>query len=237
VQEVIDVLVTLVRGLTEDAIEDAIEMVGEDNHFVVIAIEKYDIALQKLIYNKFDKAVEYFRIAYKYAMKARVEWVPEFFIDDLQGLIADIQELKEEEDISYIAWNYLNYAECKIQDAINMANQSIFDIAFYKLGIAIYFLTRAYSYGVDTLFLIDDIMGMIDELVELKISDAESVLIGAESELIETAWTIFHNAQEALENGDYNTAIQLYIQALEKAEDALLPEWYDYDYHDHDYHC
>ena len=100
VQEAIDILVALVQGFADDGIEDAIAMVGEDNEYVLRALEKYNIALQKLSNEKYDKAVKYFRLAFKNAMKARVRWVPESFLDDLLDRIADIQELKEGEEIS-----------------------------------------------------------------------------------------------------------------------------------------
>jgi len=222
VQEAIDILVALVRGLADDAIEDAFEMVGEDNEFVIRALEKYDIALQKLSNEKYDKAVKYFRLAFKNAMKARMKCVPESFLDDLLDRIADIQELKEG-DISSCALDCLNSAENKIFAAITKANNSAFALSFYKLGYAICFLLEAQDYGVNTTLLIDAIMSNIRDMVFLKISDAESVLVGASSGLIETAWTKYNNAQVAWDNGNYYTAIERYILALEKAEDALLP--------------
>lgn len=227
VQEAIDILVALVRGLADDAIEDAIEMVGEDNEFVLRALEKYDIALQKLSNEKYDKAVKYFKLAFKNAMKARVRWIPESFLDDLLDRIADIQELKEGEEISSCALDCLNSAENKILVAITRANNSAFALSFYKLGKAICFLLEAQDYGVDTTFLIDSIMSNINDMVYLKISDAESVLVGADSGLIETAWIKYNNAQNAWENGNYFTAIERYILALEKAEDAILPTTVD----------
>ncbi len=223
VQEPIDILVSLVQGFADDGIEDAIEMVGEDNEFVIRALEKYDIALQKLSNEKYDKAVKYFRLAFKNAMKARVKWIPESFIDDLMDRIADIQELKEGEEISSCALDCLNSAENKIYAAITKANNSAFALSFYKLSDAICFLLEAQDYGVETNFLINSIMSNINDMVYLKISDAESVLVGADSGLIETAWTKYYNAQNAWENGNYFTAIERYILALEKAEDALLP--------------
>jgi parallel beta-helix repeat protein len=223
VQEPIDILVSLVQGFADDGIEDAIEMVGEDNEFVIRALEKYDIALQKLSNEKYDKAVKYFRLAFKNAMKARVKWIPESFLDDLMDRIADIQELKEGEEISSCALDCLNSAENKIYAAITKANNSAFALSFYKLSDAICFLLEAQDYGVDTNFLINSIMSNINDMVYLKISDAESVLVGADSGLIETAWTKYYNAQDAWENGNYFTAIERYILALEKAEDALLP--------------
>lgn len=222
VQEAIDTLVALVQGFADDGIEDAIAMVGEDNEFVLRALEKYNIALLKLSNEKYDKAVEYFRLAFKNSMKARVTWVPESFLDDLLDRIADIQELKEG-DISFCALYYLNSAESKILVAITRANNSAFALSFYKLGDAICFLLEAQDYGVNTAFLIDSIMSNIRDMVYLKITDAESVLVGADSGLIDTAWTKYNNAQVAWDNGNYFTAIERYILALVKAKAALLP--------------
>jgi len=69
-QSVIDDLVALVQGITEEAIEDAIETVGADNLHVVKAQEHYDKAFEKLADGKYDAAIKEFKKAYKEAMKA-----------------------------------------------------------------------------------------------------------------------------------------------------------------------
>jgi len=221
-QEIIDSLINLVQGIVDQALEDAINMVGEDNYHIIVAQEKYNLALQKLANGKYDKAVRYFKRAYKNAMKARCEWIPESYLDDLLDRLAEIQELKTG-DISDDAMAILNNAESKLIIAIEKANASNLKGSFYRLEDVIYFLLEAEGYGVNTSDIIESIVNNIKDVVYLKIVDAESALMNAISNPIENAWNHYNEAQELWNEGNYGNAINHYVIAIEKVKDALLP--------------
>jgi len=221
-QEIIDSLINLVQGIVDQALEDAINMVGEDNYHIIVAQEKYNLALQKLANGKYDKAVRYFKRAYKNAMKARCEWIPESYLDDLLDRLAEIQELKTG-DISDDAMASLNNAESKLIIAIEKANASNLEGSFYRLEDVIYFLLEAEGYGVNTSDIIESIMNNIKDVVYLKIVDAEFALMNAISNPIENAWNHYNEAQELWNEGNYGNAINHYVIAIEKVKDALLP--------------
>ena len=63
------VLVEMVHNMVVNAINDAIEMAGEDIKFVSKAQEFYNDALAKLSEGKYDQAINLFKHAYKFAMK------------------------------------------------------------------------------------------------------------------------------------------------------------------------
>jgi len=69
-QDAIYALVSLVTGLVDSALEDAIEMAGADNDHVMKAQEHYNEALEILAAGDYDKAIKEFERAYKEAMKA-----------------------------------------------------------------------------------------------------------------------------------------------------------------------
>ena len=70
-----NVLVQMVMNMVANAISDAIEMVGADNKFVMKAQEFFNDALAKLSEGKYDQAINSFKHAYKFAMKAKVRGI------------------------------------------------------------------------------------------------------------------------------------------------------------------
>ena len=69
------VLVGMVMNMVDNAINDAIELVGEDNKFIMKAQEFYNDALIKLSEGKYDQAINSFKHAYKFAMKAKIRGI------------------------------------------------------------------------------------------------------------------------------------------------------------------
>ncbi|UCG02612.1 MAG: hypothetical protein JSW11_01200 [Candidatus Heimdallarchaeota archaeon] len=63
-QEVIDNLIDLVQCIVDQAMNDAIELVGEENPHVIEAQEKYENALTKIGQGKYDNAIKEFKRAY-----------------------------------------------------------------------------------------------------------------------------------------------------------------------------
>jgi len=69
------VLVGMVMNMVDNAINDAIVIVGEGNKFVMKAQEFYNDAIVKLSEGKYDQAINSFKHAYKFAMKARIRGI------------------------------------------------------------------------------------------------------------------------------------------------------------------
>ena len=69
------VLVEMVINMAAKAIEDAIEILGEDNKFVIKAQEFFNDGLVKLSEGKYDQAINMFKHAYKFAMEAKVRGI------------------------------------------------------------------------------------------------------------------------------------------------------------------
>ena len=68
-QEIIDNLIDLVEGIVDKAIEDA-ELVCKNDRHLQKAQKHYDKALDKLVIEKYHKAIKEFRKSYKDAKKA-----------------------------------------------------------------------------------------------------------------------------------------------------------------------
>ena len=218
-QDVIDNLVSLVKSLVDRALENAIEFAGEDNDHVVKAQEHYDKALEKLEDGEYDKAISEFKKAYKEAMKARGEWVPEAFTGMLEERIAEVQEIQTDE-ISPKALDHLEKAEDELNKALTEADNDNLDKALDKIKKAIKELERAMKEGADTTTIIESLLENIEDTVYQKITDAESVA-GAEDKDIVKAWEKFYAALSKLEEGDYDKAIGLFKEAVKNAEKAL----------------
>ena len=220
-QEIIDALIELVQFMADKAINEATEMVGADNKFVIRAQEHYSTALVKLSNGKYHKAVKFFKRAYKNAMKARCQWIDEGYIDDLVDHLDDIRDLilsTTDPD----ALNALYNAETKMLIAIEKANNTLLEASFYRLEKVINFLFEAEDYGVETLPIICLIMESIDDVVYLKIVDAENTLFGIPNDDIEKAWIKYYKAKELWEEMLYHKAIDKYVRAIELVIEALL---------------
>lgn len=219
-QHVIDNLVALVKAIVHLALEDAVEMVGVDHKHVVKAQKYYDKALDKLSEGKYDKAIKEFKKAYKEAMKAREDWVPEPFPDMLEERIAEVQKLQTE-DISPKALGHLENAEMALDEALVEANDDKLDMALDKVKKAIEELETAMDEGADTTDIIESLVENTEDTVHEKIKDAEYIA-SADNKDVVKAWEKFDEAVAKSDEGDYDKAIDLFKGAAKKAEDALL---------------
>ena len=210
----------MVRAIVDDALEDAIEMAGADNHHVLKAQQHYNKALDKIAEGKYDKAIKELKKAYKEAMKARGEWVPGSFIAGLEASILEVQDLQTGE-ITPEALSRLEKAEDKLNESIQEATNDNFDKALDKIKQAVKELEKAMDEGVDdAITVIESLLENIEDTVFQKITDAESI-VGTDNNHIIQAWNKFNEAMEKWDEGDCKKAVDKFKDAAKKAKQAL----------------
>lgn len=64
-------------------------------------------------------------------------------------------------------------------------------------------------------------MSNIDDVMYLKILDAESLLLGESNSHLDKAWVYFDKAQELWDAGNLKSAISYYTKAIGKVKDVL----------------
>jgi len=219
-QDFINDLVDFVLCSVYRALDEAYTMVGPDNHHVIKAQEHYNKALGELADGiKYDKAIKELRKAYKEAMKARGEWVPEAFEDELEEIKAEIQDMQGD-DLSSKALTHMENAEAELTKALEEAYDDQLDKALDKIKKVINELDKAMDEGADTAFLIELILESTEDTLYQKITDAE-LIAGAQNKDIVKARENFDSALAYLEDDDYNKAIDSFKTAVKNAENAM----------------
>ena len=220
-EEIMDTLVDFIDGLVTNTIEDTLELVDEDNKHIGKAQEHYEKAFEKLDDGDYDKAIKEFKKAYKETMKARGEWVPDPFIEMLEEALDEISDMHTE-DLLPKALEHLEKAEDELNKALTEADKDNMDNALDMIESAIKELENAMKEDeeADTTLIIDSQMEGVEDTIDLKITDAESVA-GAENNDILKAWEKFNEAGKKSEAGDHKKAIDLFKEAVKSAEKAL----------------
>jgi len=219
-QMTVDCLIFLVKFIVEDVMGETIEIVGEDDRFIIKAINHYDTALLMLEIENYGGAVRFFKHSYRNIMKARGELIGESFVDDLLDQLEKIQELKTG-NIPNEALNYLEQAENKLMLAIEKANASLLSQSLYQLKDVAKNLLDTEKFGVETINIIESILQNADDVTYLKIVEAESILMGESNMHIDKAWIKYNKAIELWVSGKYEFALSYYAKAIEKVRDAL----------------
>ena len=70
-QEVFNVIMFLLRYVVDEILQETIDTVGEENKFIIWAIEDYDNALQMIQMERYEDAVKFFKFSYQNIMKVR----------------------------------------------------------------------------------------------------------------------------------------------------------------------
>lgn len=219
-QEIVDSIIFLVQYIVEDAMEKTIDIVGEDNKFIIRALEDYDMALLMIEMEDYGDAVKFFKDSLRNIMKARCKLITESFVSDLINRVNEIQELMTD-SIPPQALNSLEQAEHMVLLAIEQANASLLESSLYKLKEAVSHLLDAQDYDISTSDIIEAIMNNIDDVVYLKIVEAESLLMGESNRHLDKAWTYYNKARDLWNDDNYLSAINYFAKVLGKVNDAL----------------
>lgn len=219
-QEMIDSITHLTQYIVEYAMEKTIDIVGEDNKFILRAIDDYDTALLMIELEEYDNAVMFFKNSLRNIMKARTKLIIESFVSDLYDRLYEIQELMAS-PIPDQALFDLGQAEQMLLLAIDQANKSLLESSFYKLIEVVLNLLDAETNGVSTSSIIESLMSNIDDVTYLKILEAESLLLGESNRHLDKALVYYDKAQELWDDGNLKSAISYYAKVIGKVRDAL----------------
>jgi len=220
--EVIDELMYMTRCIIYRALIDVESMVGEDNEHIEEAWAEYEEAFEELEDGKYDKFIFSLSKAFDEIMKARTNWIPEDYVEDLEDSLDDIGDLIESEPPKKALKNLEN-AEEKIEDAIQYAEEGEMEASLEKLDDVIQHLQNAYNNGADTDDIIDDLLENIKEAVKLKIEDAEKVR-GTDDTNVKKAWEYYDSAIEEWDDEEFTKAVKDFKLAVQKAELALTKD-------------
>ncbi len=221
VLEVIFELVEIVKGTVDRELVDAVFYVGMDNSHIEKALKHYDKAFDNLIDGKFSAAIKELGKVHKESLKARGEWIPEGLETTAHECIQSIEELIAN-TVSDEALGHLNNATTKLNKAIKKMEKNKMEQAIVEFKGAIKELEMAMAEdeGADTTEIIDDLLEGTEDSVYQKITDAESVA-GSDNKDIKKAWQKFEKALLEVEAGNYDKAMNLYKEAVKKAEKAV----------------
>lgn len=219
-QEAIKVIMFLLRYLVNENFQETLDIVNEENKFVVRAEADYNTALQMIDMEKYGEAVKFLKFTYQNLMKVKGESIVECFIDDLQYQIEQIQDLQTT-GIPNEVLNYLNQAESKLLLAIDKANNSMLAQSLIQLKDAVRNLLDAEELGIGTIDIVNSILENADDVAYLKIQEAESFLMGISNRHIDKAWINYYKAIDYWNAGKYDFALGYYAKAIEKVNDAL----------------
>lgn len=220
-QEAISVIMFVLRYLVNQTLQETLDAVGEENKFIIRAIEDHDIALQMYEMERYEDSVKFLKYSYRNSMKARGELIGESFVGDLLDRLNEIQELKTD-IIPSEALNYLDQAENKLLLAIDKANNSVFAQSLIQLKDAVKNLLDALDFGVDTANIIESILENADDVTYLKIVEAESLLMGESNRFIDKAWINYYKAIDLWNVGKFEFVLSYYAKAIEKVNEALI---------------
>jgi parallel beta-helix repeat protein len=131
-QEIIDSLILLTQYIVEFVMEETIDLVNEDNKFLLRAIDDYETALLMIELENFDDAVMFFKNSLRNLMKARTKLIDESFVSDLYDRLYEIQELMTE-SISSDVLNCLEQSEQRLLLAIDLANKTLIGSSLTKI--------------------------------------------------------------------------------------------------------
>ncbi|GAG66746.1 unnamed protein product, partial [marine sediment metagenome] len=148
-QEIVDSIIFLTQYIVEDAMEKTVDIVGEDNKFIIRALDDYDIALMNIEMENYGDAIKFFKYSLRNIMKARCKLITETFVSDLLDRVNEIQELMTD-TIPPLALNSLKQAEHMLLVAIEQANASLLESSLYKLKEAVSHLLDAQDYDIST---------------------------------------------------------------------------------------
>jgi len=200
--------------------DKTIEEVGEDNKFILRAIDDYNTALLMIELEEYDEVVKYFKNSFRNIMKARTKLIIESFVSDLYDRLAEIQELMIT-SIPEQALSDLEQAERQLLLAIDLANKSLLASSFSKLIEVVLNLLDAETNGASTSFIVESLMSNIDDVTYLKILETESLLLGESNRHLDKALVYFDKAQELWDDGNLKSAISYYAKVIGKLKDAL----------------
>jgi len=220
-QEVINVIMFVLRYVVDEFLQETISNVGEENKFIIRAVDDYNIALQMIQMERYEEAVTFFKFSYRNIMKAKGEVINELFVNDLLDRLTEVQDLQTDE-ISIEALNYLTQAENKILLAIEKVNASLLAQSLIQLKDAVKNLLDVEQFGVDTTGIIQAILQNADDVTYLKILEAESILMGEYNRHIDKAWINYYKAIDLWNEGKFEFALSYYVKAIEKVNDALV---------------
>ncbi|KKN35508.1 hypothetical protein LCGC14_0782950 [marine sediment metagenome] len=219
-QEIIDSLNFLTQYIVDTVMEITIDIVGEDNKFIIRAQEDYETALLMLDLEDYDQAVKFFKFSYRNIMKARGKLITESFMSDLLERLNELQELQTT-NISAEALNYLQQAENKLLLAIEKVNSSLLAASMFQLKEVVKGLLGAENNGVNVTALINSIIKNADDVAYQKLIETSSLLLGESNKHLDNAWNNYNKANNLWNIGKYESALNYYAKTILKTQDAL----------------
>lgn len=134
----------------------------------------------------------------------------------LQEVINDMKELY----VPYYGKEVIGKANGLIEDALLYISDGKTDKTLDSLAKAIDYLLEGQKYGVDTQFIIDKLISLIDDIVSSAVDYAINK-IGLNDKYVQNAKENYDAALTALKEGNYVKVLESYLVAYENAVKAV----------------